>query len=112
MPRCGREGESMVKSIGFYKLKDYEKLDACMAIFKEFAENIPAILHSEIGKDILRVEGITYDFTVMNTFESKETFAEFRAHPLHLEKGPWLREQWADIKMMMLDLDELITVEK
>ena len=102
----------MVKSIGFYKLKDYSKLDDCIAIFKEFAENIPEIKRSEIGKDILRIDGITYDFTVMNTFDSKEAFAAFRAHPLHLEKGPWLREQWADIKMMMVDLDELYTLEK
>ena len=100
----------MVKTIGLYKLKDISRIDECLAAFKQFAEEIPEILSSEIGKDILRVDGIAYDFTVMNTYESKEAFMAFREHPLHKEKGPFLAEQWAGIKMVMLDLDDVIRI--
>ena len=100
----------MVKTIGLYKLKDISKIDECMAAFKMFAESIPLIQSSEIGRDILRVDGVTYDFTVMNTFENKEAFMAFREHPVHKAKSAWLMEQWADIKMVMIDLDEAISV--
>lgn len=100
----------MVKTIGLYKLKDVSKIDECVAAFKLFAESIPEIKASEIGKDILKVDGVTFDFTVMNTFENKEAFAAFREHPVHKAKSAWLMEQWADIKMVMIDLDEAVRV--
>ena len=100
----------MVKSVGLYKLKDVSKREEVLAIFEEFANNIPEIKRSEMGKDILAIEGVTYDMTVMNTFESVEAFTKFREHPLHLEKGPFIREQCADIKLVMIDLDEAVEV--
>ena len=96
----------MVKYVGLYKLKDPMKADYVMSIFKEFAENIPEILTSEIGKAILCVDGITYDFTVVATYESKETFAKYRENPLHLEKGPLISAETADVKVVMMDLEE------
>ena len=101
----------MVKTIGLYKLKDYSKIDECMAAFRTFAESIPEIQKSEIGKDVLRVDGISYDFTVMNTFADKEAFAAFREHPVHKAKSAYLMEQWADIKMVMIDLDDSIRID-
>ena len=47
----------MVKTIGLYKLKDISKIDECMAAFKMFAESIPLIQSSEIGRES---EGISH----------------------------------------------------
>ncbi len=74
----------MVKHIVLYRLKEgvdkQEAVKLIASVLEPLVGRIPGLLHMEIREAF---QGM--DYALYSEFESKETLAQYRAHPLHQE---------------------------